>query len=150
MFNISQGFNLKSPQFNFARDYYADIATLKAEAESNFPDHFITNVGGVLYQITKSNSVDPTTGRWRKVQLGSDVDLSGYAKKSEAGKSISLTQTQGKLVSITLTSGSNSRLATVDIAAATENVAGVMSASDKAKLDGIESIPNTEIDALFA
>lgn len=78
-FIINQNFALKSPQFNFARDYFANLADLKAASESDFPDHFITNVAGDLYQLTKSNSVDSNTGKWRKVKLGSDVNLSGYA-----------------------------------------------------------------------
>ena len=78
-FIINQNFALKSPQFNFARDYFANLADLKAASENDFPDHFITNVAGNLYQLTKSNSVDSTTGKWRKVKLGSDVNLSGYA-----------------------------------------------------------------------
>jgi hypothetical protein len=78
-FIINQNFDLKSPQFNFARDYFANVASLKAASENDFPDHFITNVAGTLYQLTKSNSVDTTTGKWRKIKLGSDVDLSGYA-----------------------------------------------------------------------
>lgn len=78
-FIINQNFALKSPQFNFARDYFASLADLKAASESDFPDHFITNVAGDLYQLTKSNSVDSNTGKWRKVKLGSDVNLSGYA-----------------------------------------------------------------------
>lgn len=78
-FIINQNFALKSPQFNFARDYFANLADLKAASENDFPDHFITNVAGDLYQLTKSNSVDSNTGKWRKVQLGSDVNLSGYA-----------------------------------------------------------------------
>lgn len=85
-FNINQNFDLKSPQFNFARDYYKDIATLKAESEDNFPDHFITNVAGTLYQLTKSNSVDATTGKWRELKFGltgTEIDSKGYATKTE-------------------------------------------------------------------
>lgn len=83
-FNISQGFKLQSPQFNFERDYFKSVAELKAAPESGFPDNFITNVAGVLYQLKKSNSVDATTGRWRKLGLGNlGLDLSAYAKKSE-------------------------------------------------------------------
>ena len=85
-FIINQNFDLKSPQFNFARDYYKDIATLKAESEDNFPDHFITNVAGTLYQLTKSNSVDATTGRWRALKFGltsGEIDAKGYATKTE-------------------------------------------------------------------
>lgn len=86
-FIINQNFDLKSPQFNFARDYFANLAALKTACGgdwtkanySSFPDHFITSVGGTLYQYTSSNSIDTNTGKWRKLILGSDVNLSGYA-----------------------------------------------------------------------
>lgn len=75
-FIINQNFDLKSPQFNFARDYYEDLNALKAACGndwtnySSFPNHFITNVGGTLYQYTESNSKDPNTGKWRKCEFG--------------------------------------------------------------------------------
>lgn len=72
-FIINQNFDLKSPQFNFERDYFASVADLKAAPESNFPDFFITNVAGTLYQLNKSNSSDATTGKWRKFNNTSDV-----------------------------------------------------------------------------
>lgn len=139
MFTINQGFDLNSPQFNFKRDYFASVADLKAAPETSFPDHFITNVAGVLYQLTKSNSVDTTTGKWRKVQLGSDVDLSNYAQKSElnkynqALKSISFNN--GK--DITGTNINNTIVNLGSINDATDSSDGLMSANDKAKLDGI-------------
>lgn len=139
MFTINQGFDLNSPQFNFKRDYFANVADLKAAPETSFPDHFITNVAGVLYQLTKSNSVDTTTGKWRKVKLGSDVDLSNYAQKSElnkynqALKSISFNNGKG----ITGTSINNTILNLGSINEATDSSDGLMSANDKAKLDGI-------------
>lgn len=139
MFTINQGFDLNSPQFNFKRDYFANIADLKAAPETSFPDHFITNVAGILYQLTKSNSVDTTTGKWRKVKLGSDVDLSNYAQKSElnkynqALKSISFNNGKG----ITGTSINNTIINLGSINEATGSSDGLMSANDKAKLDGI-------------
>lgn len=139
MFTINQGFDLNSPQFNFKRDYFANVADLKAAPETSFPDHFITNVAGVLYQLTKSNSVDTTTGKWRKVKLGSDVDLSNYAQKSElnkynqALKSISFNNGRG----ITGTSINNTIVNLGSINEATDSSDGLMSANDKAKLDGI-------------
>lgn len=144
MFTINQGFDLNSPQFNFKRDYFASAADLKAAPETSFPDHFITNVAGVLYQLTKSNSVDATTGKWRKVQLGSDVDLSNYAQKSElnkynqALKSISFNN--GK--SITGTSINNTIVNLGSIDEATGSSDGLMSANDKTKLDGIAANAN--------
>lgn len=89
-FIINQNFDLKSPQFNFARDYYKDIATLKAESEDNFPDHFITNVGGNLYRLNKSATVNATTGRWELLQISvSDFyDLVATINLSVQGNSI--------------------------------------------------------------
>lgn len=144
MFTINQGFDLNSPQFNFKRDYFASVADLKAAPETSFPDHFITNVAGVLYQLTKSNSVDTTTGKWRKVQLGSDVDLSNYAQKSElnkynqALKSISFNN--GKDITGTNINNTIVNLGSID--EATDSSDGLMSANDKTKLDGIAANAN--------
>lgn len=79
-FIINQNFDLKSPQFNFARDYYETLDALKTACGgdwggkdteySSFPDHFITSVGGTLYQYTKANTVDTKTGKWRKLEFG--------------------------------------------------------------------------------
>lgn len=145
MFTINQGFDLNSPQFNFKRDYFANVADLKAAPETSFPDHFITNVAGVLYQLTKSNSVDATTGKWRKVQLGSDVDLSNYAQKSElnkyehALKSISFNNNGQSITGTQINGGS---ITFGSIKPATSSVSGLMSTGDKAKLDGIAANAN--------
>lgn len=94
-FIINQNFDLKSPQFNFARDFYKDLAALKAACGgdwsnySSFPDYFITNVGGDLYQYRSSNQADTNTGKWKKLVFGSDVDLSGYLKKTDASSTYS-------------------------------------------------------------
>ena len=140
MFTINQGFDLNSPQFNFKRDYFASVADLKAAPETSFPDHFITNVAGVLYQLTKSNSADATTGKWRKVQLGSDVDLSNYATKNEAIVSSAI-ESDGSSVSIYFKKGDDSQ-SNYDIPNASHSSAGVITANDKAKLDGIAANAN--------
>lgn len=140
MFTINQGFDLNSPQFNFKRDYFASVADLKAAPETSFPDHFITNVAGVLYQLTKSNSADATTGKWRKVQLGSDVDLSDYATKNEAIVSSSI-ESDSNSVSIYFKKGDDSQ-SNYDIPNASHSSAGVITANDKAKLDGIAANAN--------
>lgn len=101
-FIINQNFDLKSPQFNFARDYFANIEALKAACGgdwakanySSFPNHFITSVGGALYQYTSSNGDDAVTGKWRKIKLGSDVTKSSIGlgnvdNTSDAKKPIS-------------------------------------------------------------
>lgn len=158
MFTINQGFDLNSPQFNFKRDYFASVADLKAAAETNFPDHFITNVAGVLYQLTKSNSVDATTGKWRKVKLGSDVDLSAYAKSADVANTYSKKSEtvsniieddalypEGGGISQTYTfTKADGKAGTFGFSlnGATTSLPGLMSSTDKAKLDGIASGAN--------
>ena len=139
-FIINQNFDLKSAQWNFERDYFKDLASLKAASETNFPDHFITNVAGVLYQLTKSNSVDDTTGKWRKVQLGSDVDLSSYATKNHAIDVANIASDKNT-ISINFTKADASKTS-VDIPSASHTSAGVMTSNDKVKLDGIAANAN--------
>nr|DAG91169.1 MAG TPA: hypothetical protein [Crassvirales sp.] len=86
-FIINQGFDLKSPQFNFERDYFNNVAELKAAKEDWFPDNFITNVGGTLYQLKKSNSVDSTTGKWRILKVAPDSTYS-HPTGSAANKAL--------------------------------------------------------------
>lgn len=52
MLNINQNFDLKAPVFNFDRDYFNSVEELNAYDTSNVPNHFVTNVGGMLYQFT--------------------------------------------------------------------------------------------------
>lgn len=52
MLNINQNFDLKAPVFNFDRDYFNSVEELNAYNTSNVPNHFVTNVAGMLYQFT--------------------------------------------------------------------------------------------------
>lgn len=108
-FIINQNFDLKSPQFNFARDYFANLEALKTYCGgdwtkanySSFPDNFITNVGGTLYQYSATNGVDSNTGKWRKILFGnhvtkSSIGLGNVDNTSDRAKPIS-TATQNAL-----------------------------------------------------
>lgn len=103
-FIINQNFDLKSPQFNFARDYYENLDALKAACGNNwnnyssFPNHFITNVGGTLYQYTESNSKDVNTGKWRKLEFGATAgDI--QALNTKIGNNTSAIATNTKNIS---------------------------------------------------
>ena len=52
MLNINQNFDLKAPVFNFDRDYFNSVEELNAYDTNNVPNHFVTNVAGMLYQFT--------------------------------------------------------------------------------------------------
>ena len=71
---INQNFELKSPQFNFTRDYFESVELLNKAPKTSFPNHFITNVAGTLYQLTKtvgtSGEIDETKGTWKKLEFG--------------------------------------------------------------------------------
>ena len=75
-------------------------------------------------------------GKWEKVGTHKqEVDLTDYAKKSEALKSVESTLT-GDLVQLNMITVSGMQ-SDVNITKATRQLAGVMSAVDKNKLDGI-------------
>lgn len=63
---IGSQFDLKATQFNFSRDYFESVELLNKAPITDFPDHFITNVTGTLYQLTKANGVwDDTKNTWK-------------------------------------------------------------------------------------
>lgn len=63
---IGSQFDLKATQFNFSRDYFESVELLNKAPITDFPNHFITNVAGTLYQLTKENGVwDDTKNTWK-------------------------------------------------------------------------------------
>lgn len=74
----------KSP--NVERDLFATIADMAAFNENYLPDVFECNVieDGNRYRYNRTNIVDETLGRWRKVEGGAGAtDLIDYYKKTE-------------------------------------------------------------------
>lgn len=73
---IGSQFDLKATQFNFSRDYFESVDLLNKAPITDFPDHFITNVAGTLYQLTKANGVWDdskktwTVSPWKKLEFG--------------------------------------------------------------------------------
>lgn len=125
MFIINTNFDLKAPSFNFSRDYFANIDELNAVKKSWndwFPTHFITNVGGTLYQFdgTKFNEFLKAGGNYVSTSVY-NTDKAAIEKK--------------------IKDNTNSINALADNKAdnieASTTAAGLMSAKDKAKLNGI-------------
>lgn len=73
---IIDQFDLKAAKFNFSRDYFESVELLNKAPITDFPDHFITNVAGTLYQLTKANGVwddskkSWTVSPWKKLEFG--------------------------------------------------------------------------------
>lgn len=73
---IGSQFDLKATQFNFSRDYFESVELLNKAPITDFPDHFITNVAGTLYQLTKANGIWDyskktwTVSPWEKLEFG--------------------------------------------------------------------------------
>lgn len=73
---IIEQFDLKAAKFNFSRDYFESVDLLNKAPIIDFPDHFITNVAGTLYQLTKANGVWDdskktwTVSPWKKLEFG--------------------------------------------------------------------------------
>ena len=93
------------------------------------------------YIYTGDTTADYDESKWEKLgEYKADVDLSGYAKKSEALGSLVTAQdaTKATIHATTVSGG----MSDVSINSATSSVAGLMSASDKSKLDGIATNAN--------
>lgn len=73
---IIDQFDLKAAKFNFSRDYFESVELLNKAPITDFPDHFITNVAGTLYQLTKATGVWDdskktwTVSPWKKLEFG--------------------------------------------------------------------------------
>lgn len=112
---IIDQFDLKAAKFNFSRDYFESVDLLNKAPITNFPDHFITNVAGTLYQLTKANGVWDdskktwTVSPWKKLEFGDKNALTtdGNGKIKKNGVDVNkLTVTNGNtIVSIEAKSG---------------------------------------------
>ena len=112
---IIDQFDLKAAKFNFSRDYFESVDLLNKAPITNFPDHFITNVAGTLYQLTKANGVWDdskktwTVSPWKKLEFGDKNALTtdGNGKIQKNGVDVNkLTVTNGNTtVSIEAKSG---------------------------------------------
>ena len=72
---IIDQFDLKAAKFNFSRDYFKSVELLNKAPKTDFPNHFITNVAGTLYQLIKTEKtpdgkIDETKGTWKKLEFG--------------------------------------------------------------------------------
>ena len=89
----------KSP--NVERDLFATIADMAAYNENYLPDVFECNVieDGNRYRYNRTNIVDETLGRWRRVESGGGAELIDYYKKTEIdellGKKVSVEDGKG-------------------------------------------------------
>lgn len=80
--------------------------------------------------------------KWEKVGTHKqEVDLTSYAKKSEAIKSLDISQDQETNI-LKLTAVDGTLISNESLMPATSSVAGLMTANDKAKLDGIATDAN--------
>ena len=112
---IIDQFDLKAAKFNFSRDYFESVELLNKAPITDFPDHFITNVAGTLYQLTKANGVWDdskktwTVSPWKKLEFGDKNALTtdGNGKLQKNGIDVNeLTVTNGNtFVSIEAKSG---------------------------------------------
>ena len=112
---IIDQFDLKAAKFNFSRDYFESVELLNKAPITDFPDHFITNVAGTLYQLTKANGVWDdskktwTVSPWKKLEFGDKNTLTtdGNGKLQKNGVDVNkLTVTNGNtIVSIEAKSG---------------------------------------------
>lgn len=104
---IIDQFDLKAAKFNFSRDYFESVELLNKAPITNFPDHFITNVAGTLYQLTKANGVWDdskntwTVSPWKKLEFGDKnaLTIDGNGKLQKNGVDVNkLTVANGNTI----------------------------------------------------
>lgn len=104
---IIDQFDLKAAKFNFSRDYFESVELLNKAPITDFPDHFITNVAGTLYQLTKATGVwddskkSWTVSPWKKLEFGDKNALTtdGNGKIQKNGVDVNeLTVTNGNTI----------------------------------------------------
>ena len=103
---IIDQFDLKAAKFNFSRDYFESVELLNKAPKASFPNHFITNVAGTLYQLTKTEKksdgkIDETKGTWKKLEFGDKNALTtdGNGKLQKNGVDVNeLTVTKSKTI----------------------------------------------------
>lgn len=103
---IIDQFDLKAAKFNFSRDYFESVELLNKAPKASFPNHFITNVAGTLYQLTKTEKksdgkIDETKGTWKKLEFGDKNALTtdGNGKLQKNGVDVNeLTVTNGNTI----------------------------------------------------
>lgn len=105
-----------------------------------------STVEGDLYAeyiyVTTTDSSGTTTSKWEKLgDFRTTVDLSGYLKTADANASyvakVGTATTSATAVSAPLLNANGKTLGTVGISSATTSQAGLMSAADKTKLNGV-------------
>ena len=103
---IIDQFDLKAVKFNFSRDYFESVELLNKAPKASFPNHFITNIAGTLYQLTKTEKksdgkIDETKGTWKKLEFGDKNALTtdGNGKIQKNGVDVNeLTVTNGNTI----------------------------------------------------
>ena len=67
MLKIGDNFDYQGQKPNFARDTFSTLSEMKAYPETSIDEGHVSFCieTGKLYQYKKSNSIDPTSGRWR-------------------------------------------------------------------------------------
>ena len=136
---ITENFTYIGTSQNFERDSYKTLAEMKAVVDKRMPDIFTATCKetGKLYIYNKSNEVDETLGKWREVGIDGD----DYAKKTDIPTTLPANGGNADTVnSHTVESNVPADAVFTDTTyeSVTQTEDGLMSAADKAKLDGVE------------
>lgn len=110
------------------------------------------------YIYTADTSAAYDASKWEKLgDFRATVDLKDYAKKNEAGNSLSVSINEDDGVELALVNINNEDISYAYLPEVTVNEPGVMNPQDKEKLDNIannatsdSAITTAEIDTLFA
>ena len=136
---ITENFEYIGTQQNFERDSYLTLAEMKAVVDKRMPDIFTATCKetGKCYIYNKNNEVDETLGKWRELS----IDSADYAKKTDIPTTLPANGGNADTVNNhTVESNVPADAVFTDTTyeSVTQTEDGLMSAADKAKLDGVE------------
>lgn len=150
---IGDNFNYQGQKPNFERDSFDTIAAMKAYPETSLDDGHLSycKEDGKRYEYKSSNSVDPTTGKWREFESGGGLESVPVATNDVVGGFKTGYTTSGKNYAVAI-DGSSKAYVNVPwtdnnttYSKATTGSDGLMSKEDKTKLDGIENNANNYV-----
>ena len=153
---IGDNFNYQGQKPNFERDRFDTLAEMKAYPETSLDDGHLSYCveDDKHYVFNSSNTEDSTTGKWREFTSGIS-EISEATDSEYGGIKLGYT-TSGRNYALEVDEDgkayTNVPWTNTTYSNATQSTAGLMSASDKTKLDSFNGIlyilTQDEYDAL--
>lgn len=142
---IGDNFNYQGQKPNFERDSFETLAAMKAYPETSIDDGHLSycKENGKHYEYKSSNSIDPTTGKWREFKSGGGIEQVPVATDDAVGGFKTGYKSAGKNYAVQVDENEKGYVnvpwtdTNTTYNKATQQTDGLMSKEDKTKLDNL-------------